>query len=46
VAVWLAQRGEVMAFCEARPAEGGSGAVVVLLRGETREAGAGREDDD
>jgi DNA-nicking Smr family endonuclease len=46
VAVWLTQRGEVMAFCEARPAEGGSGAVVVLLRGEAREAGTGREDDD
>jgi DNA-nicking Smr family endonuclease len=46
VGVWLAQRGEVMAFCEARPAEGGSGAVVVLLRGERREAGAGKEDED
>jgi DNA-nicking Smr family endonuclease len=46
VAVWLTQRGEVMAFCEARPAEGGSGAVVVLLRGEKRETGAGRDDED
>jgi DNA-nicking Smr family endonuclease len=46
VAVWLTQRGEVMAFCEARPAEGGSGAVVVVLRGEKRETGAGRDDED
>jgi DNA-nicking Smr family endonuclease len=30
--VWLAQREEVIAFCQARPAEGGSGALVVLLR--------------
>ena len=45
VAAWLTQRGEVLAYCEARPAEGGSGAVMVLLkaRGPRREA---REDDD
>ncbi len=30
---WLVQRGDVMAFCQARPADGGSGAVVVLLKG-------------
>ena len=30
---WLMQRDEVLAFCEARPQDGGSGAVVVLLRG-------------
>ena len=30
--VWLAQREEVIAFCQARPAQGGSGALVVLLR--------------
>jgi DNA-nicking Smr family endonuclease len=30
---WLALRDEVLAFCEARPVDGGSGAVVVLLRG-------------
>ena len=29
---WLAQKEEVMAFCQARPAEGGAGALVVLLR--------------
>lgn len=31
--LWLIQRDEVLAFCEARPTDGGSGAVVVLLRG-------------
>jgi DNA-nicking Smr family endonuclease len=30
--VWLAQRDEVIAFCQARPAAGGSGALVVLLK--------------
>ena len=30
---WLMLRDEVLAYCEARPADGGSGAVVVLLRG-------------
>lgn len=30
---WLAQRDEVLAFCQAPPAEGGSGAVLILLRG-------------
>ncbi|MBU1235967.1 MAG: Smr/MutS family protein [Gammaproteobacteria bacterium] len=29
---WLAQRQEVLAFCQARPADGGAGAVVVLLQ--------------
>ncbi len=33
VAGWLAQRGEVLAFCQARPVDGGSGAVVILLKG-------------
>lgn len=51
VAAWLRQRTEVLAYCEARPAEGGSGAVIVLLqsqggkgeaRGATHEA---REED-
>jgi len=28
---WLAQKREVLAFCQARAAEGGAGAVVVLL---------------
>lgn len=30
---WLIVRDEVLAFCEARPVDGGAGAVVVLLRG-------------
>ena len=29
---WLSQREDVLAFCQARPADGGSGAVLVLLR--------------
>ncbi|MBD3893478.1 Smr/MutS family protein [Hydrogenophaga sp.] len=29
---WLAQKNEVLAFASARPAQGGSGAVLVLLR--------------
>ena len=32
VASWLAQRNDVLAFREAAPNEGGSGAVVVLLK--------------
>lgn len=30
---WLDLRDEVLAYCEARPVDGGSGAVIVLLRG-------------
>lgn len=30
---WLTQRDEVLAYVSARPADGGEGAVVVLLRG-------------
>jgi DNA-nicking Smr family endonuclease len=33
VAVWLIQREGTLAFCQARSADGGGGAVVVLLRG-------------
>lgn len=29
---WLMQRDEILAFCEARPVDGGSGAVMVLLK--------------
>jgi DNA-nicking Smr family endonuclease len=29
---WLAQKQEVMAFCQARAADGGAGALIVLLR--------------
>lgn len=31
-ASWLMQRDEVLAFCQARPMDGGSGAVIVLLK--------------
>ncbi len=34
---WLAERNDVLAFCQARPEDGGSGAVVVLLRSAGRE---------
>lgn len=33
---WLVQRNEVLAFVQARPADGGGGAVVVLLRAGAR----------
>ncbi len=36
VANWLMQRDEVLAFCQARPTEGGSGAAVVLLKSGSR----------
>lgn len=29
---WLVQRDEVLAFCQARPNDGGSGALIVLLK--------------
>jgi DNA-nicking Smr family endonuclease len=32
---WLIQKREVIAFVQARPADGGSGALVVLLRGRS-----------
>ena len=32
IAHWLSQRDEVLAYCSARPVDGGSGAVYVLLR--------------
>lgn len=31
---WLVQKGEVMAFVQARAADGGSGALIVLLKGK------------
>lgn len=43
VRAWLVQKEEVLAFCEARPNDGGAGAVLVLLQGtramETRAQG-------
>ena len=35
---WLVQRDEVLAFCQARPTDGGAGALVVLLRPVARRA--------
>jgi DNA-nicking Smr family endonuclease len=32
VRLWLSQREDVLAYTEARPADGGSGAVIVLMR--------------
>ena len=32
---WLGQRREELAFCQARPADGGAGAVLVLIEGKT-----------
>jgi DNA-nicking Smr family endonuclease len=45
VASWLIQRGEVLAFSQARPADGGSGAVIVLLKGLTGRRSAPAHDD-
>ena len=33
---WLAQREDVLAFCQARTVDGGAGAVLVLLKSPTR----------
>lgn len=32
---WLRQRDDILAFCSARPVDGGTGAVYVLLRSQT-----------
>lgn len=32
VAKWLSQRDDVLAYCSARPSDGGNGAVYILLR--------------
>jgi DNA-nicking Smr family endonuclease len=37
---WLMQRDEILAFIEARPVAGGSGAVIVLLKGSAHPARA------
>jgi DNA-nicking Smr family endonuclease len=46
VAGWLTQRAEILAFCQARPADGGAGAVVVLLRGPKARAAVEEQADD
>jgi DNA-nicking Smr family endonuclease len=33
---WLIQKDEVLAFCQATPADGGSGALIVLLKSQSR----------
>ena len=33
---WLAQREEVLAYCQSKPSGGGSGAVIALLRSAGR----------
>jgi DNA-nicking Smr family endonuclease len=42
VRAWLAQRAEVLAFCQAPPTQGGSGAVLVLLGAAQPAAARGR----
>ena len=37
---WLAQRIDVLAYCQSRPQDGGDGAVSVLLRSARRQAGS------
>jgi DNA-nicking Smr family endonuclease len=36
---WLAQREEVLAYCQARPHDGGEGALLVLLRAPKKNKG-------
>ena len=38
---WLGQRDEVLAFIQARPEDGGGGAVMVLLKAKTKKQGSG-----
>lgn len=38
VASWLIQRDEILAYCQARPEDGGAGAMLVLLRGTAPKA--------
>lgn len=40
---WLGQHGQVLAFTQAPAAEGGAGALIVLLRGTGRHADAGMQ---
>jgi DNA-nicking Smr family endonuclease len=35
VRIWLSQKDEVLAFCQARAADGGAGALIVLLKSNT-----------
>jgi DNA-nicking Smr family endonuclease len=42
VRAWLVQKAEVIAFCQARPHDGGAGAVLVLLQPSPARPGAAR----
>jgi DNA-nicking Smr family endonuclease len=44
VRAWLVQKAEVIAFCQARPHDGGAGAVLVLLQPSPTRPGAARPD--
>jgi DNA-nicking Smr family endonuclease len=44
VRAWLVQKAEVIAFCQARPHDGGAGAVLVLLQPGPARPGAARAD--
>ena len=44
VRAWLVQKAEVIAFCQARPHDGGAGAVLVLLQPGLTRPGAARQD--
>jgi DNA-nicking Smr family endonuclease len=44
VRAWLVQKAEVIAFCQARPHDGGAGAVLVLLQPSLTRQGAIRPD--
>lgn len=44
VRAWLVQKAEVIAFCQARPHDGGAGAVLVLLQPNLARPGAARSD--
>ena len=43
---WLGQRDEVLAFVQARPEDGGGGAVMVLLKAKTKRQGSGLRSQD
>lgn len=44
VRAWLVQKAEVIAFCQARPHDGGAGAVLVLLQPSPARPGSARPD--
>jgi DNA-nicking Smr family endonuclease len=34
---WLVQKNEILAYCQAKPRDGGEGAVIVLLRTQRKD---------